>query len=94
MLGEFPFIGELLADLKSVPIITDAKPVVLDDIDINRDGLELREVSDKPAKKKKATKAAAKKSAPKAVKKVAKKVTKKAVKKTAKKASAKAGKRK
>lgn len=97
MLGEFPFIGELLADLKSVPIITDAKPVVLDDIDINRDGLDLREVSDKPAKKKAkkattkaTTKAAAKKSAPKAVKKVAKKVAKKAVKKTA----AKAGKRK
>ena len=105
MLGEFPFIGELLADLKSVPIITDAKPVVLDDIDINRDGLDLREVSDKPAKKKAAkvvvkaavkaaVKVAVKKTAPKAVKAGVKKIAAKAVMKVAKKTTAKAGKRK
>ena len=31
-LGEFPFIGELLAKKHTVPVITDSKPVVLDDI--------------------------------------------------------------
>ena len=45
MLGEFPFIGELLGDLHAVPVITDGSPVVLDDVDINRGSLELREVS-------------------------------------------------
>jgi spermidine synthase len=43
MLAEFPFIGELIADCGSVPVITDKKPVVLDDIDINRGSLELTE---------------------------------------------------
>ena len=52
MLGEFPFISDLLADLHSVPVITDASPVVLDDIDINRGSLELREVPASPAKPK------------------------------------------
>ena len=44
MLAEFPFISDLLKDLKSVPIISDKSPKVLDDIDINRGSLELREV--------------------------------------------------
>ncbi len=44
MLGEFPFIGKLLKDMKKVPVITDKNPKVLDDIDINRGSLELREV--------------------------------------------------
>ena len=43
MLAEFPFIGDLVRDQKSVPIITDSKPTVLDDIDINRGALEMRE---------------------------------------------------
>jgi spermidine synthase len=44
MLAEFPFIGELVRDIKSVPPITDKNPKVIDDIDINRGSLELREV--------------------------------------------------
>jgi spermidine synthase len=44
MLAEFPFIGELLKDIASVPVITDHEPKVLDDIDINRGALELRQV--------------------------------------------------
>ncbi len=51
MLGEFPFIGELLHDLHTVPVITDGSPIVLDDIDINRGSLELREVSASAAAK-------------------------------------------
>jgi len=43
MLAEFPFIGELVRDQNSVPVITDSKPTVLDDIDINRGSLEMRE---------------------------------------------------
>jgi spermidine synthase len=77
MLGEFPFIGELLAKMHTVPVITDGKPVVLDDIDINRGSLELTEVSakkTKPAAKKPAKKKAAK---AKPAKKVAKKPAKK-----------------
>lgn len=87
MLGEFPFVGELLAKKHTVPVITDGKPVVLDDIDINRGSLDLREVSAKPAKKAKpAAKKPAKKAAAKA--KPAKKVTK-IVKKAGKKKPAK-----
>lgn len=44
MLAEFPFVADLFKDLKSVPVITDKSPKVLDDIDINRGSLELREV--------------------------------------------------
>ncbi len=44
MLGEFPFIGDLVRTQGEVPVITDDKPTVLDDIDINRGSLELREV--------------------------------------------------
>jgi spermidine synthase len=44
MLAEFPFISDLFKDLKSVPVISDKSPKVLDDIDINRGSLELREV--------------------------------------------------
>ncbi len=44
MLAEFPFIGDLLKDMKSVPVITDKNPKVLDDIDINRGALEMKEV--------------------------------------------------
>jgi spermidine synthase len=44
MLGEFPFVGDLLAKIHTVPVISDAAPTVLDDIDINRGSLELREV--------------------------------------------------
>jgi topoisomerase IA-like protein len=88
MLGEFPFIGELLAKKHTVPVITDGKPVVLDDIDINRGSLDLREVSAKPAK------AAAKKPAKKAVAKKAPAKKKAAPKKTAKPAKKKAGKKK
>jgi spermidine synthase len=44
MLAEFPFIGDLLRDMGKVPVITDKDPKVLDDIDINRGSLELREV--------------------------------------------------
>lgn len=76
MLGEFPFVGELLAKKHTVPVITDGKPVVLDDIDINRGSLDLREVSAKPAKKAVAKKAPAKKKA--APKKAAKPAPKKA----------------
>jgi spermidine synthase len=50
MLGEFPFISDLLADLHSVPVISDGSPLVLDDIDINRGSLEMSEQSaTKPA---------------------------------------------
>ena len=45
MLGEFPFISDLLANIHTVPVISDASPIVLDDIDINRGSLELSEVS-------------------------------------------------
>jgi spermidine synthase len=85
MLGEFPFIGELLAKKHTVPVITDGKPVVLDDIDINRGSLDMREVSAKPAK------AAAKK---KPAKKAPTKAKKAAPKKAAKPAKKKAGKKK
>lgn len=81
MLGEFPFVGDLLAKMHTVPVISDAKPVVLDDIDINRGSLELSEV---------AAGAAPKAEKKKAAKKPAKKPVKKAVaKKPAKKAAAK-----
>jgi hypothetical protein len=30
-----PFVQDLLDDLASVPVITDKKPIVLDEIDIN-----------------------------------------------------------
>ena len=91
MLGEFPFISELLAKKHTVPVITDGKPVVLDDIDINRGSLDMREASSKPTKatpkKKPAKKAAAnKRPAKKAVpKKAAKPAKKQAGKKPAKK---------
>jgi spermidine synthase len=52
MLGEFPFIADLKKNMKSVPIITDKKPVVLDDIDINRGSLDMTETKAKPAPKK------------------------------------------
>ena len=84
MLGEFPFVGELLAKKHTVPVITDGKPVVLDDIDINRGSLDMREVSAKGAKP--AKKAASKKPVKKAAKaKPAKKVAKKPAKKAGKK---------
>ncbi len=54
MLGEFPFIAELKAQMKSVPIITDKKPIVLDDIDINRGSLEMTEAKVTKAKTPKA----------------------------------------
>jgi spermidine synthase len=85
MLGEFPFVGELLAKKHTVPVITDGKPVVLDDIDINRGSLELSEVSapkKAAAKKKPAAKA---KKAAKPAKKAAKPAKKKAAKKAKKK---------
>jgi spermidine synthase len=44
MLVPFPFIADLLKDLGSVPPITDKDPKVLDDIDINRGALEMKEV--------------------------------------------------
>ena len=83
MLGEFPFISELLAKKHTVPVITDGKPVVLDDIDINRGSLDMREAKAKPAKKAKAKKAPAKKKA--APKKAAKPAKKPAKKKAGKK---------
>jgi spermidine synthase len=84
MLGEFPFVGDLLAKKHTVPVITDSKPVVLDDIDINRGSLDLREVGAKPARKAKpVVKKPAKKAAAKA--KPAKKVAKPAKKKAGKK---------
>jgi spermidine synthase len=58
MLGEFPFIGDLLKELHTVPVITDKKPVVLDDIDINRGSLELTEVGGNAAGKSEKTKKA------------------------------------
>ena len=100
MLGEFPFIGELLADLQSVPVITDGKPTVLDDIDINRGSLDLREAgatpAGKPTKAKAPTKKAVAKKAvkKKAVKKPAKKAVKKPIKKPTKKAAPKPAKKK
>ena len=87
MLGEFPFISELLAKKHTVPVITDGKPVVLDDIDINRGSLDMREASAKPAKK-----AAKKKPAKKAVAKKAPAKKKAAPKKLAKPAPKKSGK--
>lgn len=86
MLGEFPFVGDLLAKMTTVPVITDGKPVVLDDIDINRGSLELSEVSAKPAAKAKA-KPAKKAAAKKPAKAKAK------AKPAAKKAKGKAGKK-
>lgn len=80
MLGEFPFVGELLAKKHTVPVITDGKPVVLDDIDINRGSLDLREVSAKPAKKAAAKKKPAKKAPAKAKKAAPKKAAKPAKK--------------
>ncbi len=110
MLGEFPFIGELLADLQSVPVITDGEPTVLDDIDINRGSLNLREASEKAAKsgktgakkgaKKPAKKPAAKKAPAKQAAKAKPAAKAKGAKKPMKKAAAKkpvkktAGKRK
>lgn len=44
MLVEFPFIRDLVASQHTVPVISDQKPTVLDDIDINRGSLELRQV--------------------------------------------------
>ncbi len=44
MLVPFPFVTDLLEDLDSVPVITDKKPKVLDDIDINQGGLKLSDV--------------------------------------------------
>lgn len=44
MLVEFPFIGDLVRAQTQVPVISDHNPKVLDDIDINRGSLELREV--------------------------------------------------
>jgi spermidine synthase len=38
MLVEFPFVSKLIAEAKRVPIITDANPKVIDDIDINSGG--------------------------------------------------------
>ena len=35
MLTPMPFVQDLLDDLESVPVITDKKPIVLDEIDIN-----------------------------------------------------------
>ena len=92
MLGEFPFISDLLAKIHTVPVITDGKPVVLDDIDINRGSLEMSEAGAKKvkaAKAKPAKKAAVK--GKKSVKKPAKAKTK--AKPAAKKAKAKGGKK-
>lgn len=45
MLTPMPFVQDLLDDLDSVPVITDKKPIVLDEIDINSSGhLTLNEV--------------------------------------------------
>jgi spermidine synthase len=43
MLVEFPFIGELVRGAADVPPITDANPKVIDEIDINRGALAMRE---------------------------------------------------
>lgn len=87
MLGEFPFISDLLAKMTTVPVITDGKPVVLDDIDINRGSLEMTEASAKKAKPAKA-KAKPAKAKAKPAKKAATKA-KKPAKAKAKKAKSK-----
>jgi spermidine synthase len=86
MLVEFPFVAKLVEESKDVPIITDANPKVIDDIDINNEGdLVLSDgAAPAKAKAKAKTKPAAKAKA-KPIAKKAKPAAKKA-KPTAKKA--------
>lgn len=67
MLVEFPFVGKLIEESKRVPIITDANPKVIDDIDINNDGdLVLSESGSRKAAKTKPKAKAKTKAKPKA----------------------------
>ena len=76
MLVEFPFVAKLVEESKKVPIITDANPKVIDDIDINNDGDLILSSGSTIVKKSGSPKKAKSKPAAKAKAKPVKKATK------------------